>query len=98
MSQEHQIVKNFLNEVTTGGKPAFQSLKRLLEILEEKVDPDPVELELVGVIYQFFESFSHLDNVLKRYRYDENKSLLGNKISELYETYSPNDSSKILID
>ncbi len=85
MAQHKTSVIRFLNELNSKEvKSAFEFLSTILENLEEKVDPDPIEIEIVDSVYQTIEKLNLLENNLRKYVNDENKTLLGNKLNDLY--------------
>jgi len=67
-------------------KGAFEFLSTILENLEEKNDPDPIEMEIVDSAYQAIEKFNLLENNLRKYVTDKNTTLLGNTLNDLYES------------
>jgi len=86
------IVANFLNELNSlDVKETFGILQTILEVLETKGDPDPVEIEIVDVGYQVMEKLNLLEAALRKYVTD-NRVLTGNKLHSLYE--GNNDESK----
>jgi hypothetical protein len=87
MAQHKTIVIRFLNEFNSKEvKGTFEFLSYILESLEEKIDPDPIEMEIVDSAYQAIEKLSILENNLRKYVIDENKTLTGNKLNNLYES------------
>ena len=74
-------------------KDAFQYLSKLVDQLENKKDPDPIELKLLESIYLFLEKFQILKGNLKSYSRDFTKSITKNKLSDLYENTSPDKIS-----
>lgn len=90
MAQHKTSVIRFLNELNSKEvKSAFEFLSTILENLEEKVDPDPIEVEIVDSVYQAIEKLNLLENNMRKYVNDENKTLLGNKLNDLYESRAP---------
>jgi len=67
----------------------FENLQELIEILESKNDPDPVEIKLVDSIYSFLEKLNILESNIKTYS-KETSNPYGNKLSNLYEGISSN--------
>ena len=87
MAQHKTTVIRFLNELNSKEvKGTFEFLEHLLKELEDKIDPDPIEMEIVDSAYQAIEKLNMLENNLRNYITDENKSLLGNKLNDLYES------------
>lgn len=81
-----KLALNFLNELETGDtKDSLSLLNRILEHLEEKADPEPIEMEMVDLTYQLLEKFQLLEAAMKKYIADSNGSLEGNILSDLYD-------------
>jgi len=68
-------------------KNTFEQLTKLIEILENKNDPDPTEVRLVNHIYAFIEKLNILEHNLKSYS-KESSNVIGSKLSNLYENIS----------
>jgi len=86
MAQHRNEVIRFLNELSSKEvKSTFEFLTTILEQLEEKMDPDPIEVEIVDSAYQAIEKLNILENNLRKYVIDNNEILPGNKLSDLYE-------------
>lgn len=68
-------------------KATFEQLQSLIELLENKNDPDPIEIRLVQSIYSFIENLNILESNIKSYS-KESSNLLGNKLTNLYENIS----------
>jgi len=86
MSKESKLAQRFLqsiNEEST--KSTFDSLSILIEQLENKVDPNPMEMNIVESLYHFIEKLKILEGNLKGYVKESNKNLPGNKLSSLYD-------------
>ena len=62
-----------------------ESIGKLLEELENKNDPDEIEIHLVQNLYHFLEKLKILENNLSSYVQDSNKNILGSKLDSLYE-------------
>lgn len=90
MSQiSHNKAQLFLEGINSNStKSAFDHLKDLVEILENKNDPDPAEVRLVSSIYEFIEKMSLLEHNMKTYASEGQKKTLGGKLSSLYEELS----------
>jgi len=85
MSQLDKLAFSFLSELHSDNvKNTFESLSNMLEALEIKNDPDPIELEMADVSYQIIEKVNLLSDILKKY-VNENEMLLGDKIQSLYD-------------
>jgi len=81
-----KIANNFLEQLRSKkSKSTFEILTFLVEQLENKQDPDPVEMHLVESIYSFLDQFKRLENNLSSYIVDSRKTLPGNKLASLYE-------------
>jgi hypothetical protein len=65
-------------------KDTFEYLTRLVDQLENKEDPDPIELRLLESIYMFLEKLQILQGNLKSYSRDF-KDIQKNKLSDLYD-------------
>ena len=87
MAQHKTTVIRFLNELNSSGvKDTFEFLENLLKELEDKIDPDPIEMEIVDSAYQTIEKLNMLENNLRKYVMDENRSLPGTRLNDLYES------------
>ena len=87
MAQHKTSVIRFLNELRSKEvKGAFEFLTTILEGLEEKIDPDPIEMEIVDSAYQAIEKLNILENNLNKYIADSNETLPGNILNDLYES------------
>ena len=54
-----KLVSDFLNELKTeNNKHIFDSINTLLEHLENRNDPDPIELQIVDSSYQLLEKLN----------------------------------------
>jgi hypothetical protein len=88
MSSLDKLAFSFLSELHSDGvKNTFESLSNMLEALETKDDPDPIELEMVDTSYQLIEKMNLLSELLKKY-VNEGDILIGDKIQSLYEGIS----------
>ena len=72
-------------EGLSGDSSAFKSLKQLVEDLENKKDPDPVEIRLLDNLYSFVENLKILENNIRSYVKDSRQNLPGTKLTSLYE-------------
>ncbi len=99
-----KLAKKFLTEIynhspdlslsSTSGNENI--LGRLIELLENKEDPDSTELYLIESLYQYLEKLSILENHLKKYIKGYNhKTLIGNKLDDLYDNRKGYGSSKL---
>lgn len=90
MSRFKEITTKFLQEIHSKDVAEWlQELKFLSEGLEEKIDPEPIELQIVGSVYQLLENFEQVDNLIKEYKKD---SLPSEKLTSLYEQKSAGTS------
>jgi hypothetical protein len=88
MSTSHNKAAMFLEGLHHNEtKSIFENLTSLIEELENKSDPDPVEINLVHNIYSFLEQLSILEGNLNSYSKESNNEL-GNKLTSLYEKIS----------
>lgn len=85
MSQSSINPTVILNELRSSEvKLFFEHMKILTEHLEDKNDPDPIEVQIVDASYQLIEKIQLFESVMKQYAIEDKKDLLGNKLSELY--------------
>ena len=83
MSRLNTVV-NFLNELRSDSvKSALGSLEILIHELEDKNDPEPIEMEIVDVAYQMLEKLNLLEAALRKYKVTDHV-LTGNKLGDLY--------------
>jgi predicted MPP superfamily phosphohydrolase len=83
MSGLDKLAFSFLSDLHSDNvKETFESLSNMVEALENKNDPDPIELEITDVSYQLVEKLNLLAELLKKYVI-ENDVLLGDKIQSL---------------
>jgi len=81
-----KMTASFLNELKTGDtKPLFSLLNRIVEDLENKADPEIIEVEMVDLAYQVIEKFQLLEAAMNKYVIDSNDKLEGNILTDLYE-------------
>jgi len=69
-------------------KSTFEHLHGLVESLEDKSDPDPIEIRLVNNIYSFIEQLNILENNINSYSKEVTIDPLGSKLNSLYEKIS----------
>jgi hypothetical protein len=67
-------------------------LQRLIEVLENKADPDMTEVRLVDSMYNFLEKLRVLDSNLTSYVRDTHDTSYGGKLAMLYDDISPEGS------
>lgn len=81
-----RVAKLFLESLQSEQvKDTFEYLSRLVTQLENKKDPDPIELKLLESIYLFLEKLQILQGNLKSYSRDFIKDITKNKLSDLYD-------------
>jgi len=98
MSRTDKIISNFLMELHSEEvQGLFESLDVLLEHLENKVDPDPEDLQIVNSAYQSIEKLRTLEGYLK-VRASNNPKLTGNKLQDLYDKAPSMSGSEILFE
>lgn len=73
---------------SAGSKSTFTYLLKLTDELENKPDPDPIELRLLESIYHFLEKLKMLEGNIRTYAKEFNKDLPGKKLSDLYDSIS----------
>jgi len=84
MSRLNTVV-NFLNELQSDSvKSALGSLTILLNELEDKNDPEPIEMEIVNISHQLFEKLALLEAAMRKYKNTDNV-LMGTKLTDLYD-------------
>ncbi len=89
-----QAAQGFLDQLDND--PAFERLGELVELLENKPDPEPTEVRLCENIYSVIEKIKILENNIRSYVIEARQSLPGNKLSSLYEDNSYDGSGSIL--
>jgi hypothetical protein len=83
MSRLNTVV-NFLNELNSESmKSALGSLSILINELEDKNDPEHIEIEIVNVSYQFIEKLNLLEAALRKYKAIDHV-FMGTKLNDLY--------------
>jgi hypothetical protein len=96
MSKPVHLARKLLTEISSKDDDSpYETLYSLMEILENKIEPDSEEIYLVTEIYQLIEKFKLLEGRLKKYIENDIKKMPGNKLSELYEKDSSYGTSKI---
>ena len=78
------IILNELNSEEV--KTLFEHLQRFLEHLEEKNDPEPIEMQIVDSAYQLIEKMQLFESVLKQYGIKTSEDLIGSKLDKLYDS------------
>jgi len=91
-----KTAKLFLESLASeGSKSTFAYLLKLTDELENKPDPDPIELRLLESIYHFLEKLKMLESNIRTYAKEFSKDLPGNKLSDLYDSIL-DDSVRVL--
>ena len=94
MSRSSLVIK-FLNELNSDEVKSLMShLTSLLEDLESKNDPEPIEMTIVNEAYQTLEKIQVLESALRAY-VRTGGSLDGDKLSDLYDDNDGVGSSKL---
>lgn len=84
MSRSNLITK-FLNELNSDEvKSAMGHLSEILNLLENKSDPEPIEMEIVNEAYQTIEKLQILEAAIRRYLNNDREELTGDKLDGLY--------------
>lgn len=78
------IILNELNSEEV--KLLFEHLSKFLNELEDKNDPDPIEVQIVDTAYQLIEKVQLFEAYMKQYTQEGNEKLLGNKLDKLYNS------------
>lgn len=92
------LVVNFLNMLNSAPvKESFSCLSTLVENLETKNDPEPIEIEIVNAAYQVIEKLNLLQSTMKQYK-NEEKILTGNKLTDLYHSNKSSGTSTLFDD
>jgi len=97
MSRTTKLAFKFLMELNSSDvQDTFDSLGVLLDHLESKNDPDPVELQMVDTAYQALEKLKTLEGLLKRHVGESNSITKGNQLQNLYEQAPTSIGSSVL--
>jgi hypothetical protein len=91
-----RTAQKFLAEL--GSDPAFTTVSEFIELLEEKEDPDPIELRLIESLYAFNEKLKLLENGMRTYVKKIRENLPGSKLQDLYDDTSYNGAGSIFKD
>ncbi len=88
------LAKRFLENLHTGeSKEAFETLRDLVEVLENKNDPEETEIRLTESLYHFLEKLSILEANLKSYSKDATHK---NKLEELISNISSDGNGRFI--
>lgn len=86
MSQTTKLAFRFLRELNSKDvQTVFESLEVLLEYLESKDDPNPIEIQMVDTAYQALEKLKTLEGLMKHHIGKSNKITKGNVLEKLYD-------------
>jgi hypothetical protein len=86
MPGSDKISLQFIQEINSQDvRQSIKTLGRLIEVLESKADPEPVEIEIVSNAYQLVEKFALLEDLLKQYTEEFKEKITGNKLASLYD-------------
>jgi len=97
MSQSSINPTVILNELRSSEvKLLFDHLKILTDHLEEKNDPDPIEIQIVDASYQLIEKIQLFESVMKHYATESADELLGSKLDKLYNSGKVNGGTSTL--
>lgn len=78
------IILNELNSEEV--KLLFEHLSKFLNELEDKNDPDPIEVQIVDAAYRLMEQVQLFESYMKQYALEGKKDLLGSKLDKLYNS------------
>lgn len=86
MSTTTNIAFKFLTELDSKNmKETFESLNALIEHLENKLEPNPFEVQIFDNANQTLEKLKTLQGLLKNYVAESDNINKGNKLQNLYE-------------
>ena len=91
-----RVAQKFLEEL--GSDPALLTINEFIELLEEKEDPDPIEIRLIESLYAFNEKARLLENGMRTYIKKIREVLPGSKLQDLYDDTSFDGSGSIFKD
>jgi hypothetical protein len=96
MSRTTKLAFKFLRELNSSNvQDTFESLGTLLEYLESKNDPEPVEVQMVDTAYQALEKIKTLEGLIKRH-VGESSIAKGNILQNLYDKAPTSVGTSIL--
>lgn len=87
------IAQKFLKEFKSSNSE--ETMDILIEVLENKVDPDPSELYLLESLYILKEKIKITESKLTSYIQQTKNPTSGDKLSELYDRTEPYGTSKL---
>ena len=89
MSRTTNLSFKFLTELNSSNvQSTFETLDVLLDYLENKNDPEPIEVQIVDTAYQLLEKLKMMEGLLKRHVGSDHQLFKGNKLDKLYEKTS----------
>ncbi len=93
MANPEKIAQRFLEGLhTQEARDTFDMLHRLVEMLENKPDPEMTEVRLVDNMYSFIEKLRIMESNLSSYVRESRETLPGNKLALLYDDISASGS------
>lgn len=94
MSRSSLVIK-FLNELNSNEvKSLMDHLASILETLEGKDNPEPIEMSIVNEAYQTIEKIKVLESSLRTY-VNAGDTLDGDKLNDLYDKNDTNGTTKL---
>lgn len=96
MLNPEKIAQRFLQEMNSND--FFTNLDVLIESLEEKIDPDPLEIYLLETLYEFKQKLKITESKLNNYVVKSKDSLPENKLDSLYNSLTGYGTSKLFND
>jgi hypothetical protein len=91
-----RLASKVLSEINES--ETFDSLSALLEMLENKIEPDMNEIHIVSTLYQIQEKVKLLESHLTSYVGKANKKTLCGKLEEIYDQRAAFGSSRLFED
>jgi len=81
------LARIFLESLSSDdGQCMIESLKTLCDILENKIDPDPIEIRLVEDLYNVLENLNIMEYNMRSYINNKNIDVASsNKLAKLLE-------------
>jgi hypothetical protein len=77
------LMHHFLNELSS--KDFDDTINRIVEQIEERIDPEPEELKLLEAFEQFIEKKKILESHIRAVITKKQARMTGNKLSDLYD-------------
>lgn len=88
MRNPERTAQLFLEGLSKDSGNIVEDLKRLIEDLENKNDPEPTEIKLLENLYHFLENLTIVTNNISSYVKNSRQNLSGTKLMSLYENTS----------